>query len=445
MSLLPLILVCVLFAATLWRPSWAFAVVVMMFPLEMLLQATVPYFLNNAFAFNVAVAGLALLSIVRRWLGGESPVIHLFTGAFLASWGFYAWGYLSTIWSPAEGEALDLAVQGLPYWILLMLLAPMMICRIEELRTVVQSLLLVGLAIGLMIILSPDFNIVAGRLSIRLVGGDRTNPLQIGTLGGTLMIIGALTMLTRWTPWQVALRVAAVVIGAGVALLSGSRGQMVLAVLTIIVTIPLAYRVSNLRGFVLTTAAAVVVVVGTMFAASLFISWRNDDRWDAQSLVFGGAGRLDNVVDLFAAYLSSPGHWVQGLGVSAFRELDTRSGDDYSHVLLADALAEAGIIGAAILGTVLVLGWRQGRDLFVAVRHDHSSRIDLSVILAITLYYLLLSNKQGSMLGTPLLFGLLILIGRLHREYFSRPEEPMPPEGASVDVESARVPMLAGR
>jgi len=235
------------------------------------------------------------------------------------------------------------------------------------------------------------------------------------------------------------------VIGAGVALLSGSRGQMVLAVLTIIVTIPLAYRVSNLRGFVLTTAAAVVVVVGMMFAASLFISWRNDDRWDAQSLVFGGAGRLDNVVDLFAAYLSSPGHWVQGLGVSAFRELDTRSGDDYSHVLLADALAEAGIIGAAILGTVLVLGWRQGRDLFVAVRHDHSSRIDLSVILAITLYYLLLSNKQGSMLGTPLLFGLLILIGRLHREYFSRPEEPMPPEGASVDVESARVPMLAGR
>ncbi len=422
MSVLPIAFVAALFAVSILRPAWAFAVVLSMFPLEIVIQSSVPYFVANTWVFNVAVAMLAGVAIVRRILGGESPVANLGTSALVACWSFFIWGCLSTLWAPPGADVARLVLTPLPYWIVFIVIAPMMLGRIEELRTVVNALLAVGVLTCLLIILSPQFDFVSGRLGIRLAGGDRTNPLAIGTMGGTLMIVGALTLFSTRSTLSIVYRGVAIVLGAGVAILSGSRGQVVFAALTILFCIPISYRLASPRGFLLTSLAGVVVCGGLLFAASRFIGSENEDRWRIDELATGGAGRIDNVVELLTAYLESPGHWVQGLGYTAFGTLNSRSGDPYSHVMTVDALAEGGLVGAALLAWILVTGWKNGRTISAAVRELPAERSFVAVLIGLAIYYFLLANKQGSMLGTPILFGLLILMSRVRRELDGRDE-----------------------
>lgn len=444
MSALPIAFVALLFAVSILRPAWAFAVVLSMFPLEIVIQAGSPYFVSNPWVFNVAVALLAGVAIVRRILGGESPFRNLGTSALVACCGFFIWGSISTLWAPPGAEVARLVLTPLPYWIVFIVIAPMMLSRVEELRSVVNALLAVGVFTCLLIVLSPQFDFVSGRLGIRLAGGDRTNPLAIGTMGGMLMIVGGLTLFSGRTAWGIAYRGSAIVLGAGVAILSGSRGQVVFAVLTILLLVPVSYRIGNVRGFLLTSLAALAVAGGLVFAASKFIGSENEDRWQLHELASGGTGRIDNVFELLTAYAESPGHWLQGLGFTAFGTLNTRSGDPYSHVMTVDALAEGGLIGAALLAWILVTGWRNGRSIAAAVRELPTERSFAAVLLGLALYYFLLANKQGSMLGTPILFGLLILMGRIRRELDSREEAWVDEPPVSDEAEQAERVALAG-
>jgi hypothetical protein len=444
MSALPIVFVAALFAVSIWRPAWAFAVVLSMFPLEIVVQSSVPYFVDNSWVFNVAVAMLAGVAIVRRVLGGESPFSNLASSAMLACWAFFIWGCVSTLWAPPDGDVAKLVLAPLPYWIVFIVLTPMMVGRVEELRTVVNALLAVGVVACLLIIASQQFDFRSGRLGIRLAGGDRTNPLAIGTLGGTLMIVGSLTIFTSRAPWTIAYRGAAIVLGAGVAILSGSRGQVLFALLTILFCIPVSYRLANAKGFILTSLAAITVGGGMYLAATKFIGSENEDRWRLQELAAGGGGRIDNVRELLTVYLESPGHWLQGLGFTTFGTLNTRSGDPYSHVMSVDALAEGGLIGATILGCILVTGWRNGRTIAAAVRDLPAERPYASVLLGLAIYYFLLANKQGSMLGTPVLFGLLILMGRIRGELDRRESDWTDDETASEFVEEPDRLVVAG-
>ncbi|MGA1400006.1 MAG: O-antigen ligase family protein, partial [Phycisphaerales bacterium] len=297
----------------------------------------------------------------------------------------------------------------------------------------------------LLIIFSPQFDLVSGRLGIRLAAGDRTNPLAIGTMGGTLMVVGALTLFSTRNTLGIVYRGSAIVLGAGVGILSGSRGQVVFAALTILLCIPLSYRLANARGFLLTVLSGLGVVGGLYFAASRFIGSDNEDRWRLDELAAGGSGRVDNVLELLTAYVESPAHWVQGLGFTAFGTLNTRSGDPYSHVMTVDALAEGGLIGAALLAWIVLTGFRNGRAISRAVSELPAERAFASVLLGLSLYHFLLANKQGSMLGTPILFGLLILMGRIRNDLDRREpiwaDEEVPEE---FEHETQRVAVAGG-
>ena len=191
---------------------------------------------------------------------------------------------------------------------------------------------------------------------------------------------------------------------------------MIFAILVVLCFFPIAYRMRNAKGIALAGLAGVLVAGGLYFAASKFISSDNEDRWTAESLTTGGAGRLDNAIELLAAWGSSPGSWVQGLGVSAFQSLNSRSGDKYSHVLIADALGEVGLIGFTLLMTVLGLTWGNVRHLLRMLDADSAMRIGVILAASLAAYQFLLANKQGSLLGSPILFTLAIMLGRVRKE-----------------------------
>ncbi|MFM1890336.1 MAG: hypothetical protein RLZZ565_1093, partial [Planctomycetota bacterium] len=115
-----------------------------------------------------------------------------------------------------------------------------------------------------------------------------------------------------------------------------------------------------------------------------------------------------------------PEAWVQGLGVSAFQTLNSRSGDKYSHVLLADSLGEVGLVGFTLLMTVLGLTWGNVRRLLALLDLDGATRIGVTLVASLVAYQFLLANKQGSLLGSPILFTLAIMLGRVRKELDAR-------------------------
>jgi hypothetical protein len=255
------------------------------------------------------------VAIVRGVLAGESPFRNLANPAMFAAVGFYAWGYLSSLWSPDPEIGMSLTVGGLPYWILFLLLAPMLVPRAEILGPMCTSILVVGAATTAVILVDPNFGFYAGRFGVQISLSERTNPLALGTLGGTMMVIAGLTLFAEKTWFGKAWRSAAFTMGAGLCLLSGSRGQMIFAILVVLCFFPIAYRMRNAKGIALAGLAGVLVAGGLYFAASKFISSDNEDRWTAESLTTGGAGRLDNAIELLAAWGSVMGAGTRRLGL----------------------------------------------------------------------------------------------------------------------------------
>ncbi len=421
MQFLPITLTAALFVLSLWRPPMALTALLVMFPLGIALQATLPIFAAHSWLFNVVIAGIAGIAILRMAMSPmQSVVRYLFTPTFFASCGLYSWACLTLAWTPDSEAPLRELVNGLPYWILLLIAAPMLIQRVEDLDWLLPSLLYCGTLIAVMIILNPNFDYYAGRFGLDLGGRERTNPLQLGTLGGMLVIVASLTFLRRGTVWSVAANGAALVAGAGIALLSGSRGNLIFAVLVCLAFFPVAYRLHSLRGLVLSAVAGIVALAGLYGATRWFITSENMDRWDPTDLAASGDGRLRNVVDLLSEYASRPEMWLQGLGLSAFRSINTGSGDPYSHVMLADALGETGLIGAVLLAIVAIAAWRSGRRLLSMLHDDSSSRCNAVVVLALAAYYFALANKQGSFLGSSTLFTFLIIAARVEQELRTR-------------------------
>jgi len=421
MQFLPLILTIGLFVASLWRPFIALVAVILMFPLGMALQATLPVFATHTWLFNILIASMAAIALVRMGLSRDHPLLaNLFTPTLIAAWGLYIWSCITLAWSPDPEAPLREFYNGLPYWLLLLVAAPMLIRRVEEFDRLVPALLLVGTLIALAIILNPNFNFYAGRFGLQLGVRERTNPLQLGTLGGLLVVIAVLTLLQKRGIWHWGIRLAALIAGAGIAILSGSRGNLVFAIGTCLLFAPLAYRISSARGVLLTVLASLALVGGLYLAARRFITADNLARWDPVALMGSGEGRFENVGDLLGAYIEQPGTWLQGLGLSAFRVMNTRSGDPYSHVMLADAIAETGLIGLMLLGLVALLAWRSARRLLAMLEPWPITRINMVAVLASAFYYFTLANKQGSYLGSTLLFTMLIIMARAESELRQR-------------------------
>lgn len=420
MSRMPLAALAVLLAMAFWSPTWAVTTLVVMYPLEVLLQASSAIFVDRPVLLNGMVAGLLVWGVVRRSMARQPLFDHLFTPTFIACLGFFAWGYLSGLWSSTEWAFQLETVRALPYWPLFLILAPMLIGRIEEVGSLVGATMIAGLAIAGLLIVSPNVDLSAARLGIAYGSDNRGNPLELGTLGGNIMLMGAMTLLVRPGLLSIGVRSAAVVVGAGLALLSGSRGQLLGAVIAILAMAPVNYRALSARGFGVTLLAGGLFAIGLLFAVDAFVSQDNDRRWQVESLAFGGSERLENCIDLLSAYAETPSHWLQGLGLYGFASVESRSGVHYTHVLLADALGEAGLIGFSILMFLLYSIVRTGLRFERMVRHDPVARANLCVLLALVIYHFILANKQGNMLGNPLLYTFAIMLARTCREYETR-------------------------
>jgi len=408
-------LLCVLGARS---AALAAAIVLLMFPLEQVMQSAFPYLRTSvgAIVVNAIVAVVATIALVSSILRGHKVGRGSLNRSTVACIGLFAWAAVTVVWSPAKETAMKAISEGWPYLFLHVLIGPMLFNGIDDLVRCCRYLLVIGVIVGLGFIGNSGFLMRDGRLVLELGGGAYSAPLAVGEFGGSLLIVAALanggSQRTIWT----VLRLAGLGVGLAVALKSGSRGQFVFAIPVALLFIPVAAPVKNLRNFL----AATVVITGVLFAADFLYSNTLDSneakRFTVDSMLYGSSsvsGRFSNVFALALEWLSSPFSLLFGTGYSAFANLPEAGKQEYSHVLFADALFELGIPGALLLAVCLSSAIAASRALFRLYCHEPGARAAVGSFMALGVYQVLLVNKQGSLWSVPLLFFVTSTLARL--------------------------------
>lgn len=384
----------------LLRPHWAFVLVITMWPLEQLLQSYLSVLARFNQLFNYFVGIIALVAVVMR-LSRRQDVLSAYwnPATFLTLLLYFLWA-IGIIYSPGRDHAAEGFLFSLRYQILLLVILPLIIVDIFEFRKMLTGFMLVGSLIAILIMLNPTTSYYSGRLSLDLgMAGahyERGNPLALAELGGLLALVAALIRPASVSPFFNILRITAFVAGMGLAIASGSRGQVLAACATGVLFFPVARKLASPKQFFFTMIGLGTLILGLFVMFKLFISDQNRARWDTFALTRDLIQRFDMVWVLFSAYLANPASWLFGLGTSAYVVYSTDRHTVYPHNVIAEVVCEQGLAGAIVLLLITVLTIKYGRRLWEMYRDDAVMRATIACLFAICLFYLLLSLKQGS-------------------------------------------------
>ena len=393
------------------------------FPLEQVVQSASDFFRNSATglrAANYAVGMVTIISAAMAIAREPDRIAGTRTSGQILVWFLYLWTIASCVWSPGAELAIDSLSGTWPYLILFLVVAPLLIRDLSELATTFRWGLVACILLSLVMLLSPEFSQRGGRLGLSIDSSAlkaRSNPLAIGELGGLCILLAALAGGGGRNLGLTLLRLAAVGTGTMLTVLSGSRGQLIFAIIAVAIGIPISRPLKSTRNYLLVIGGMAVIIPLILYVASIVAEGGSADmakRWGTESSQSGSAVRAANMVFLLDSFVRSPLHWFQGLGYYAFGATNPY-GEPYTHVLFADMLGEEGFVGATLMISILVACTRSMAGLYRKTAGQPEYRRTLGVLATLIIYQVLLANKQGNIGGSFALFLLFILPCRLNR------------------------------
>jgi hypothetical protein len=401
------------------KSSWAIALLVLFFALEVTLQASVAQFRANLPLANFFLAGVLAISLLKSLSHQRSPFTGTFGMAFVCVLAIFVWSLVSLAWTPAVPDApnhgSNIIRSEWPYVVIVVLAAPILIDGLSDWDSARSLILVLGSAIVLTVLVNPEFTVKYGRIGVVLDGVTRTSPLAIGEMGGTLAIVGGLYRTQVAGRASVTLGLAAFLLGMLLALYSGSRGQAVFALVSMILMFPVSRQMKNVRAFLGGAIVLLIALVGVYFAFSSIAGSGDIDRWRSDRVQDAGGIRMQNIGLLLSAFAQDPRSWVLGLGFNAFSTLGNDLGQGYSHSTFADVLCELGIPSFVALLTVCFLVFRAGRSLFDRYRDLPAQRSAVATLLALVVYQFLICNKEGHLWSSVNFFLFCLMVIRIDR------------------------------
>jgi hypothetical protein len=402
-----------------FRPQWAVVLVLTLFPTKQLMQSYLPMFAAQSALFNFIIFGAVVLAVISRILKREEAFAGYFNPVLLLSLLLYLFAVSTMAYTPAFESALALFKGGWPYWLMMVVLLPLTIKSLDDFRSTFTGFLIVGSIICVLFFLNPDANFYSGRLTLDYgrVGGTevRGSPLATASMGAQIAIV-AMLMRPAKSAWSINIvRTAAVLIGLGLAVASGSRGNTVLAVVAAILFYPVSRPVKDIKQFFLTAFGLLIMAGAAFMAFRIFVRLdaQQSDRWDVTRWGSTVGERAEPAMRLLSEYASSPMHWFFGLGANAHSALVSRVHMDYVHNLLVETLCEFGLFGLTLLSAVILLVVRYARRLWSLCAHDPQRRAAVAVLCAMTLFLLLLQLKQGTLFGLPEPWWLWVVLTKI--------------------------------
>lgn len=406
-------------------PAIAVGALLCTYGLEQWAQSQSSFFFVNQILTNVMTAGIVCLALALRVTKGKSPLFPI-TREYWVTCGIYLLAFMSVAWSINPEESWVQFGKYFKTGFIFALLMPLAISDKDDLKATLYCVLTLGSAICLMLLLTANWQdrviVLAEGVSIGAKGMERGNPLAIATMGGQVALV-ALLMNFKGTArfWQ-ALRWVIVGIGFALTVKSGSRGQtfaFAIAAFTFLAYSRRFKSFSQFLGIVVTSVifGAILLFVFEKLTSNAAPGMKVEDRWSWTAFreAYEG-GRVQTSVILLKRWLSEgPIRWVIGLGSSA--SFDKSLLEFYCHVVFVEVLAELGIVGWVLLWLFPIHAFQNLKELWTYVKEDPEERGMVAAIGAIFFFEVILSFKQGSLLGSAPAFGLACVLGRVVAGY----------------------------
>jgi len=402
-------------AVAIFRVEWAFALVVLLFPLKQALQAS-GIFLSYYALPNVIVVGVTTICLLREITSRGHPLRGYGSGAFWGTTAIYVWSVASLLWTPSYTAALEFVTTNVPYLLLYVFVGVGLIRDIQAARQFLRLFLWLSAIVAVVILVNPNFSSQSGRMGLNMGANMQSNPLAIGELGGIMIIVSALARpsLSGWMTNLV--RVITFLLGVMLGLQSGSRGQMIFSVLLAILFVPVAKRMRNIAGYFGASIAMALIGVLVLLLSQYVLEGQGLKRWDADSVEQGVGIRVANVVDLLSVWATNPIAWIFGLGLNAFSSLgQVQQYQGYTHNIPTDILAELGLPAFVIFVAIWVQTFKVSKQLYISYREDDEYRSVSATLMALVVFEFLLANKQGMLWVTSNLFMWPLLLIRVQR------------------------------
>lgn len=392
-----------------WKcPAVALAGMICMFGLEQWGQATTPFLLQHQSTTNYLVGGILVVALIAQ---GVKKRLSLIAGYPTVGWltlGLFLYAFASTQWAPRSDISMDLWVRQWPYVIAFVVLAPLLITEVRDLRASCTGLVLVG---GLLTILLFFFVKWESRRIILDHGVG--NPLAVAAMAGMVALVIILA-----DPWQESklwfpLKWGLVALCLALIVRSGSRGQLLSFLLVSVACWPISRGLKNVKQFAV--LSFVILFLGAATSWTIQEFWGDEatgrgGRWNEQSAERDVSGRVTNALFLVRLAADSPETLLFGLGNSA--SYDPRILGFYPHFVPLEILAEEGLIGFGLYVMILYYALRSTVRSFRLIGGRPRERMLLGSLLSLCLFMLVLSFKQGSLLGNVEFFMLSIILGR---------------------------------
>ncbi len=363
------------------------------YALEQWVQSQDVFFLIYGSITNFVLAAVVLLAVLINLFRGRLRFAdYPTTGVLIAV--LLIFSLMTYAWSISPLTTLATWKKGLPYILVYVVLAPLVIGSPKDFKAAIYTFIGLGGALTVLLILdwrsSGARGLALGADGIEMVG----NPLALGQLGGGVAICAALlnpqgsARVLRVALWGL------VVTGLGLALMSQSRGQVIGAVLVIAVCLPLSRRINNPRTFFATLVGLGIFAVIAKWTFDFFNS--NSERF-AFDTMFDAyqSSRTEMSLQMLGLWLDGGVvRWVVGLGGSASIHVMSH----YPHVVPVEVLVEEGLIGLAIFGAAFFWVMRDLKQTWPLVRDHADARGLHACAIGLLLYNAVLMFKQGSML-----------------------------------------------
>ncbi|MES1196814.1 MAG: hypothetical protein ABUL58_07715, partial [Steroidobacter sp.] len=420
---------------TLRKPAIAFAAVLCLYGLKQWGQNSSTLFAQDRTVMNFAVAVLVITGLLLSWR--RTLDRRTIPAAWWCGLLVYTYAFASLLWGPNLQDALDQWSLQVPYILMIAIVAPLLVKDVEEVHLVTGWTLWIG---GIICLLALAFG-TWGLRGLRVIGDfmrSETNPLAIASLGGTVFVIGMLSVMTPVSWFRKVICVVLALVGLAVILRSGSRGQLLAAVIAVVMGMPMAAKKRNFGAWL------TMLILIAVFAKAGFWIWDQLDvdsaRWSAKSSTADLEGRLGMAATLLAAAARNPLTMLFGLGnSSAFHYVGF-----YPHVALLEVLGEEGVAGFLLYTAILLLTIRNAFSLDKKMRsmEDMDASRAVATLTALFVFELILTFKQGSLLSSVYVVAYAAIMDCLHKQSGKQVSVEQPSTHAITSMPVLHVPNL---
>ncbi|HVW70113.1 MAG TPA: O-antigen ligase family protein [Steroidobacteraceae bacterium] len=398
------------FVAALWRPPAAIAAVLCLYGLKQWGQTSNGWLAAHSSFTNFAIGAVVLVALASRVARSKCILCNI-RGAGWVVIALYGYCLLSLIWTPRPDLALAMWASAAPYVITGILLAPLVIGDADDLYQACWILLILGGTLVVALLAFAKW----GERGLLISGFSptsdmETNPLAIANLGGAVAT-AAMFLRTRLLPaasWLVRLGLVAAALALVVK--TGSRGQLVTVIATLVLMLPVAFPISRIRGLIPIFMAVAVVGMAAQYSAQTLIK-RDDDRWSQRDTVAAASERWRMGSLLLSHWADSPATVVFGLGNSA--AYDPEIIGIYPHDVPVEVLGEEGLVGLAIYLSLNGLALRGFLRSWRVTRDNPQQRPLLAVAAANFVFAWVTTFKEGNMVPAVEYFMAAILLARM--------------------------------